>query len=390
MLCTRRRANDCIVHVNGAMPPELCARCVAVDANRAQRCEEHGRTAVNSRSTATKYSTRGAFDVYAMRCGIPLCWPPCLACGCPDGHAREIDVFIGGNRQRHAPPNLYRLFSRFANKGHLPKPAIVRKRLRRVARYDEAGLNVLHDANIQDTSDLTHLDQLLHSLEIDSMSPELAREVAQMFASIRWRGQCTLGHHHTAAAPATTCDAPALTGTTSSQLTVNYVEAPLPSPNVDAQDEVPEASPPASMPTKAKGSHEMLATRFVSLRSELRQCVAFLDDHEPHAMKRLRCLVDAWDATGFAAEDVAVTDARKKLSSLRNDCNDHAQTSSSSWTDLFKLDRPDSHRCRGASRATSLSRQIRQDNSHSNKDPSGEPLGAGVSDAGIVFRTILC
>lgn len=389
MPCNRRRANECTVYVNGAMPPEPCALCIAVDANRAKRCEEHGRTAVNSRSAGTKYTTRGAFDVYAMRCCIPLCWPPCLVCGCPDGHAQESEVFIGGDKQRQAPPHLYRLFSRFANKGRLPKPAVVRKRLRRVARCEEVARNALPFDNIQDTSDLTYLDQLLHSLEIDSMSPELAREVAQMCSSIRWRGQCTLARHHAAAAPAPTLDAPSLPTSACAQPPVKFVEAPLPSPNVDAQDEVPEASPPASMPIKTKGSNEMLAARFVSLRCELRQCVAYLDDEDPHAMKRLRCLVDAWDATGFAAEDLAVTVARKKLSSLRNDSSDHAKTSSSSPTGMYKTDRPDSHRSQGSC-ATSLSAKIPQNNSHSNKNPRRGPLRAGASDAGIVFKTILC
>lgn len=282
-----------VVHVN-SVAPQQCASCLALDAGRARRCPEHARKRVTSWTAPTK----GAFDVYASPYSGPCCWPPCPACGCPDGHARESELLVveGVGSVRQSEVTRYRLYSRFAEEGRLPTPRDIRKRLSRAASSWTTS-NAEIDRVTCD-ADVACLDSMLEALPQSILSPELARELAAVYRSIRRRGQCKAAHCRATPAP-------------------TPAEAPLPAPKSSFESlDIPEGKPPSLVgdPTTK------LLLQFATLRSELRRTLTYFDDVEHGVVvERLRELVSDWKAHGFADLDTAFIRARKRLIALEKE-----------------------------------------------------------------------
>lgn len=277
-----RRTDECSVLVNGPMPPDGCARCVAVDAGRAQRCREHCRGPEWPRSTPAP--PKGSFDVYASPCSLPNCYPPCV-CGQIDGHASETEAYTGGEARR--PPTTYRLFSRFADRGRHPTPSLVTKRWRRVVRFEEKPED--------------HADDLFCGLELDSMSPALAREFGCVLAAAKRLGPCRLSPPQP-----------------SERARRAEVEAPAPSsvlPQVP-EDGAPEAERLTSALEGATARH--LVFRFAVLRCDLRQSVDAFDPDDRRAQQRLQSLVEEWQSNGFSPHDAVLAKARRLAGAQRH------------------------------------------------------------------------
>lgn len=276
-------------------PPECCALCVAVDAGRASACCQHP----PRRPTVPH---RGGFDVYAMACRMPACWPPCLACGAPDGHYDETNRFVVDR----PTPRLVRLYSRFASSGKLPTPGLIRKRLARAAA--RAPLPS-HDG---DDADLVYADRILDAPECRQVAPDVARQLVKVVVSTRNRGRCSAVAWSDVRGNA---PAPAASPRRGD-------EAPAPAEKPNTSRGVPEARPPATRDAALALQLRRLVLNFATLRAKLQDATAKLsgawahDDQATaeHILPDIAHLLAAWESAGLARCDAAYVKAKRYTS----------------------------------------------------------------------------
>lgn len=275
-------------------PPECCALSVAVDAGRASpSCDQL------PRRPAVPH--RGGFDVYAMACRMPACWPPCLACGAPDGHCDETNRFVVDR----PTPRLVRLYSRFASGGKLPTPALIRKRLARAAA--RAPLPS-HDG---DDADLVYADRLLDHPECRQVPPDVARQLVKVVISTRSRGRCSA-----IAWDVVRGNAPA---PAPSPRRGDEAPAPAEKPNTGR---LPEGRPPATQDAALALQLRRLVLQFATLRAKLQDATAKLNGAWTHDDKAtaeriipdIAHLLAAWEDAGLARCDAAYVKAKRYTS----------------------------------------------------------------------------